>query len=137
MPETVRTDLVFKVKDTDVDKNLVFGWASVTKNAGGDVIADTQGDIIKSSEIEKGAYLFVKNSRMAGEMHQKMGVGTLIESMVFTKEKQEALGIAKGSMQEGWWVGFEVTPEVFAKVKSGEYKDFSIGGRGKRKTIED
>ena len=134
MPETVRTDLVFKVKDTDVEKNLVFGWASVTKNAGGDVIADTQGDIIKSSEIEKGAYLFVKNSRMAGEMHEKMGVGTLVESMVFTKEKQAALGI---SVQEGWWVGFEVTPEVFAKVKSGVYKDFSIGGRGKRKVIED
>lgn len=133
--KVTKADIVFKVTETNVDKRLVFGWASIAKTAAGETIEDTQGDVIKVEELEKGAYLFVKNSRQAGEMHVRMGVGTMVESMVFTKEKQKALGIEKGSMPEGWWVGFEVTQEVFDKVKDGTYSDFSIGGRGKRKVI--
>jgi len=126
-----------KFKTFDTDKRQVFGWASVVKTKDGEVIEDTQGDIITVDEMEKGAYSFVKTSRKAGEMHERIGVGTLVESMVFTKEKQKALGISKGSMPEGWWVGFEVDADVFAKVKDGTYSAFSIGGTGKRKEIED
>jgi len=126
-----------KFKSFDTEKRQVFGWASIVKTKDGEVIKDTQNDVITVDELEKGAYTFVKTSRVAGEMHEKIGVGTLVESMVFTKEKQEALGIAKGTMPEGWWVGFEVDGDVFEKVKSGEYSAFSIGGTGKRKMIED
>lgn len=133
--KVTKASFLFKVKETNVDKRLVFGWASIAKTASGEIIEDTQGDIIQVDELEKGAYRFVKNSRQASEMHVRMGVGTMVESMVFTKEKQQALGIAEGSMAEGWWVGFEVSQEVFDKVKDGTYSDFSIGGRGKRKVI--
>jgi len=129
------THLLLKFKETNTDKNLVFGWASVAETSDGSVVKDLQDDIIKVEELEKGAYRFVKNSRTAGEMHERIGVGSLVESMVFTKDKQKALGIPEGTMPVGWWVGFEVTPDVFAKIKSGEYKAFSIGGRGQRTKV--
>lgn len=132
-----RGDIIFKVGEMNEEKRLVFGWASMSKTKTGESIVDTQGDIIQPDELEKGAYLFVKNSRVASEMHEKMGVGRLVESMVFTKEKQAALGIPEGQMPIGWWVGFEVDADIFEKVKDGTYSAFSIGGRGQRKEIED
>lgn len=132
-----KSSLIFKVDSTSEDKNLVFGWASVIDKGNGEAIVDTQGDVIYEGELEKGAYRFVKTSRQAGEMHERIGVGTLVESMVFTKEKQKALGIPEGSMPVGWWIGFEVDPDVFSKIKDGTYKAFSIGGKGRRKEIGD
>lgn len=110
------------------DQNLVFGWAYVSENTG-EAVVDYQGDSISESELEKAFYDFVINARNAGEMHKALA-GTLVECMVFTKEKQAALGIDLGMV--GAWVGFKLNPDVFAKVKSGEYKMLSIGGRAKR-----
>lgn len=135
--DEVDTSIIFKFKDINADKRQVFGWAYVANSADGSVVVDHSGDVVKIDELEKASYEFVKSSRKAGEMHERIGVGTLIESMIFTKEKQELLGIEKGYIHEGWWVGFEVEQEVFDKIKSGEYKAFSIGGTGKRRVIED
>ena len=49
------------------------------------------------------------------------------------EEKQEAIGIPPGTLPVGWWIGFHVTdPEVWEKVKNGEYSMFSIGGEAER-----
>lgn len=118
----------------DADQNMVFGWASVIEKEDGTPIVDSQGDVLHADELEKAAYKFVLEVRKAGEMHRTIeGVGDLVESVVLTKAKREAMGIAPGA--SGWWVGFKVAPEIFAKVKSGEYGGFSIGGRGVRKEI--
>ena len=118
----------------DEAQNLVFGWASVIENPDGSPVVDSQGDVLLPDELEKAAYKFVLEVRKAGEMHRTIeGVGQLVESVVMTKEKRAALGIQGGPT--GWWVGFKVSPEVFAKVKSGEYPAFSIGGKGTRKEI--
>lgn len=118
----------------DADQNMVFGWASVTEKEDGTPIVDSQGDVLQADELEKAAYKFVLEVRKAGEMHRRIeGVGELVESVVLTKAKREAMGLPAGV--SGWWVGFKVAPEIFAKVKSGEYGGFSIGGRGVRKEI--
>jgi cation transport regulator ChaB len=120
---------------TDAGQNLVFGWASVIEKDGQPVV-DLQGDVIRPAELEKSAYAFVHDVRVAGEMHKRIGVGSLVESVVLTKEKQAAMGIPEdANIPVGWWIGMKVDPEVFAKVKSGEYNAFSIGGLGKRKDI--
>lgn len=119
---------------TDADQNMVFGWASVIEKEDGTPIVDSQGDVLQADELEKAAYKFVLEVRKAGEMHRRIeGVGELVESVVLTKAKREAMGLTPGV--SGWWVGFKVAPEIFAKVKSGEYGGFSIGGRGLRKEI--
>ena len=72
-------------------------------------------------------YDFVLNSRRGDEMHDFKTKAHCIESVVFTKEKQDAIGIDLGF--EGAWVGFYVSDdELWAKVKDGTYPMFSIAG---------
>lgn len=121
---------ISKMKD---DQHLVFGWANVSLTADGDVPLDWQGDITAPEVLEKAAYQYVLKYRTAGEMHEGDAVGYMVESCMFTKQKMEAMGIPEGIVPEGWWIGFYIPdPEVVAKVKSGEYKMFSIQGRAKR-----
>ena len=128
----------FKVMKSDDDKKQVFGWASVAVRVGGKVIEDFQEDIIEIEELENAAYNYVADFGTAGEMHERGGVGRLIESMVFTKEKATAMGIPDGYMPEGWWVGFKITDdEVWQKIKDGTYSMFSIEGTASREEIQD
>ncbi len=115
------------------DQQLIFGWASVIEEKGVTVI-DYEGDIISEIELEKAFYDFVLNTRAAGEMHIDKNAGQLVECIVFTKEKQKALNINLGKV--GVWVGFKVNKDVFAKVKDGTYKMFSIGGIGVRTSVD-
>lgn len=125
------------ITKVDDEQRLVFGWLSVSQDENGNLIIDHQGDIIEPDELERMAYDFVLEARRAGEMHKRWeGVGRLVESMVFTPEKMEALGIPPGTLPVGWWVGFRIDDdEVWAKVKSGEYRAFSIGGTGIREEV--
>lgn len=121
--------LTAKIEKMDEDQNLVFGWFSVIEKDGEPVV-DSQGDVITENELEKAMYDFVLNARAAGEMHMRKDAGKLIECMVFTKQKQELMGIDLGFI--GAWGGFKLDDDTFAKVKSGEYEMFSIGGTGTR-----
>lgn len=117
----------------DEDQHLVFGWASVISENERPCV-DAQGDVIGAEELEKSAYEFVLTSRKAGSMHQKIGIGKLVESVVLTKSKQQALGIDLG--REGWFVGFKIEDEsVWRKIKSGELGALSIHGRAHRAEI--
>ncbi|PWK07506.1 XkdF-like putative serine protease domain-containing protein [Tumebacillus permanentifrigoris] len=122
------------ITKTDTEKQMVFGWLSVSVTAEGVQVIDLHGDIIEEHELEAAAYDFVLHARIAGEMHERFeGIGRLVESTVFTAEKQRAWGIPEGIMPIGWWVGFKIDdPDVWAKVKSGEYGAFSIGGKAIR-----
>ena len=122
---------------SDADKQLVFGWASVAVRVTGEVIEDWQEDVIDISDLEKAVYDYTANFGTAGEMHQRGGVGKLVESVVFTKEKAAAMGIPADILPEGWWVGFHISDtEVWQKIKSGEYTMFSIEGTGVREKIQ-
>lgn len=112
------------------ERQIVFGWASVAE------IEDSQGDVIPLEELEKAAYEYVLNSREGGEMHETIGVAKLIESMVFTPEKLKSLGLKEDATKHGWFVGFKVEDAAaWEKIKSGEYKMFSIGGSARRKKV--
>lgn len=69
-----------------------------------------------------------------GDMHTEVGKGRLVESFVFTAEKQDILKIDLGLV--GWWTGFKVdSPELWAAHKRGERPEFSIGGRAARMPV--
>lgn len=125
-------DIQFSISKTEPDKKRIFGWAYVS-HKDGEQIVDHSGEVISEGELEEAFYKFVQNSRKAGEMHISKDAGKLIEMIVFTKEKQEALGIDLGKI--GAWVGFQLNDEVYEKVKSGDYKMLSIGGRGRKEDI--
>lgn len=113
------------------DQMLVYGWASVTEKDG-QIVVDSQDDVITTDDLVKAAHEFVLSSRRHADMHMAGShVGDIVESLVFTADVQKALGIDLG--QIGWFIGVKVSdPAVWKRIKSGEYKAFSIGGTGKR-----
>jgi len=124
------------VVKSDDDKKLVFGWASVSARVEGEPVVDYQNDMIELDELEAAAYEYAVAFSNAGEMHQRGGVGRLVESVVFTKEKAAAMRLPEGFLPKGWWVGFKITDdEVWAKIKTGEYNMFSIEGTAKRQAV--
>ncbi|MBR1760252.1 MAG: hypothetical protein IJ741_03630 [Schwartzia sp.] len=138
MNQTAILKADFAIKKAVEDKRLAFGWASVANFEDGSVVVDSDDDVIDIGTLEKAAYKYVRLYRSGGEMHERGAVAELVESIVFTKEKAQALGIPDGIIPEGWWVGFFVTDEVvWEKVKSGEYAMFSIGGKAQRVEVEE
>jgi hypothetical protein len=118
-------------------EGLVSGWANVSKNVDGTNTFDWQGDYIPPETLEKAAIGFMLNSRASGVMHMGESKGIVVESIVFTKEKQTALGIPEGSMPEGWFITVKVLDSnVFEKVKTGQLRMFSIQGIAKRTAID-
>lgn len=127
-----------EISKMDTDKRQVFGWASVVE-VNGEPVHDLQGDIISADEIEKAAYTYVQKSRKGGDNHRRNGdephhASDMIESMMFTPEKIEKMGLAPGSVPTGWWVGYQVhDDDLWQEVKKGKRTNFSIHGRGKRR----
>ncbi len=128
----------FKIEKSNDEKMLAFGWASVAVRADGEQIEDWDGDIIDPETLEEAAYNYVRLYRDGGEMHERGGVAELVESVVFTLEKQRAMGIPEGTLPVGWWIGFKVLDaDVWEKVKNGTYSMFSIEGEATRVEVSE
>lgn len=141
MPDIEAHGLISKI---DADKRLVFGWAYVSHDNAGNVMVDKSGEFIDDyDELEKAAYDFVLRSRRGGIDHERSDYGpviksTMIESMVLTPEKCQAIGIQPGTVPSGWWVGFRVEDDdAWQMVKRGERMAFSIHGTGVKKEVAD
>ena len=94
---------------------IVFGFFNVTELDGSPVV-DYDNDIFESLALEK-----------ADPEHDKKPIGVLVESMFFSKEKQDLFGIDLNGV--GWWGGFKIfDKKVWEDVKSGKLSMFSIGG---------
>ncbi len=131
-----------EISKVDLDKRQVFGWSYISHNTDGTVSIDKSGDFISEvEELEKSAYQFMLKSRTGGADHKRSDdgprvVSKMIESMVFTPEKEKMLGLSKGTLPSGWWVGFQVDDDqTWDRVKSGELTSFSIHGSGTRKSV--
>lgn len=123
----------FKVAKANDSEGLVSGWANVAVNADGSLPLDWQGDIIRPETLEKAAINFMMDYRGSGAMHEGDSKGIVVESIVFTKEKQAAIGIPEGTIPEGWFITVKILdPVVFEQVKNGTFKMFSIQGHAKR-----
>lgn len=128
----------FKIQKFNEDQQVVFGWASVSKDINGQLLQDWQGDIIEPEDLEKAAFDFVLNFRDTGERHNPSlrKKGKLVSSIVFTEDVQKALNIPPGTVPVGWFVGFHIDdPKTWQEVKKGKYQMFSIEGKGIRTPI--
>lgn len=130
----------FEIMKSDDDQRLVFGWASITEDEDGKPLIDMQKDMIDEDDLEQAAYAYVLNFRDTGEEHLEgfRKKGKLVESCVFTNEKQKAMGLKPGTLPVGWWVGFYIEDEdAWRKIKNGTYRMFSIEGKAQRVPVED
>lgn len=130
----------FNIMKTDDEKRLIFGWANVAITADGEQVVDHQNDMIDPEDLEEAVYSYVLNFRDGGEEHipKLRKKARMVESVMFTKEKMEAMGIPEGIVPEGWWIGFYVDDDAaWEKVKNGTYQMFSVEGQGVREEVED
>lgn len=128
-------DVILKA---DNEQKIVYGWAYVTHDKDGQVVVDKSGEFVDDiEEIEKTAVRFMLESRKGDVDHTNVHKTDIVESMVFTPDKMAAMGIAKGTMPSGWWIGVKCNDEVWADYKAGKYTSFSIHGKGVRKQVTD
>lgn len=119
----------FVVRKADDEQQLVFGWANVAKLTDGTVVVDAHGDYIEVEDLEAAAYEHVLKFRATGEQHRGDVKGQLVESLMVTEEKLEAMGLAKDALPQGWWVGYRIDDDdLWESVKKGKYRSFSIQG---------
>lgn len=125
---------IVKIAATDEDRRLVFGWASVAVDKAGNVVEDSQGDVLDPGDLETAAYQFVSDFGDANAMHAGPDVDRVVESIYVDPAKLAKMGLdPSGAPHSGWWVGFRVDDQAaWDGVKSGKYGAFSIEGAGQR-----
>ena len=133
-----KLDTVAKV---DEAQGLVYGWASVVVTKAGELVEDRQGDVIDPADLDSAMIEFMLDHRAANEMHEGAPIGTVVESVVVSPAKLEAMGFAPelaATAPVGAWIGVKMDPgsDTFAKVISGELQMFSIEGTGERVEIQ-
>lgn len=128
MPEVTITAEIAKVND---EERMVYGFASVAKD-GDTVLTDRQGDRINEVELVKMAHRFIKGSRHGKVMHAGKPMAEVVESIVLRPEVAKALGL-ENFTKTAWVIGMKVHDDnTWSRVKKGELRAFSIGGKGKR-----
>ena len=122
-----------QVTKMDTEQRIVYGFASVISKDGVPIV-DRQGDIITAQELEKAASEFMLGTRTGLTMHKGEPTTTIIHSFPMTDETKKAYQIE--SPYEAWLIAVKVhDDETWERVKQGELKDFSIGGRAQRKDV--
>lgn len=127
-----------EIEKLDDEQQNMFGWFYKSHHPDGTLFLDRQQDFCDDVDVlEKTAYDFVLTSREGDVMHLEVPVSDMIESMVFTPEKLEKMGVPEGILPTGWWGGFHVNDQsVWEDVKKGKYSMFSIGGTGVREKVD-
>lgn len=117
----------FVIEKMREDQRIVYGWASVSEQ-NGQLVTDAHGDTIDTQELVAAAHNFMKQSRVGKAMHTGRPIAEVVESVVFTPELQQQLGI--DLQKSGWFIGVQVHDAgVWERVKKGELRAFSIGGQ--------
>jgi len=124
-----------EISKVDVDRRLVYGWASVIEEKG-EPVTDSHDDQISLDELQAAAHDFIDNARVGKLMHRGRQVARIVESVVFSTDVQKALGIDLEKV--GWFIAMKIEDEdVWKQVKAGELKAFSIGGLAAREEIKE
>lgn len=126
-------EIACEVLKVDEQLGLVFGWALVCTEDGQPYV-DLQDDHVPEATMLRAAAGFADGARVAKEMHSGGQAGTVPFVFPMTADIAKALGLQ--TRRTGMIVGMRPGPEMLAKFRSGEYRGFSIGGRGRRRRVE-
>ena len=109
----------------DEERRLVYG---VIAESG---MVDAQGDVMSAQTIEDMAHDFMIRFRRFDERHNWRQVAAMpVESWIFREDVTLFGQLIKAV---SWVIGVKVFDDgIWQKVRSGDYRAFSIGGRGVR-----
>ncbi|PHS61189.1 MAG: hypothetical protein COB09_18550 [Thalassobium sp.] len=116
-----------RVDKIDSELRLVFGWGQVCKSNGEDYF-DTDNQHIPEQVALEGWNVFMQEETVMKACHEGEPMGSVRFAYPLSLDLAKSLDIdTKG--KSGVLVTVYVSDdETLAKFKSGEYKDFSIGG---------
>lgn len=125
--------ITFRFAKLDDEKRIVTGWAAIASDADGKPIVDHQGDVLDIGNLEDAFIEAFADGGMAkgGEMHKRVGGADVVGHMVLSRDERIALGFGPGP--EGAIVKLRINDdEQWAKVKRGDYREFSMAGECER-----
>lgn len=139
MQQDVEFSVELEKRALDEDLRLVGGYAYVSK-AGGVLLHDTQGDAIDAEVLREAVHEFIKGGRTMGVMHTRgpdgeaIPGGEVVEMAVFAGDFRPP-GMARDI--DALWIVTKVNDDaIWRMVKSGDFRGFSIGGRGVKEAVE-
>ena len=125
----------------DNSQHLLFGWAYIAKDKNNEQMIDHSGEFVKEADfvdLETAIYAFNMAFRDSDIRHSCVAKGTLVESMVFTKEKMEKMGIPEGIVPLGVWVGFHFSDdEDWNEIRKMSSPMFSLFGSATKEIEEE
>jgi hypothetical protein len=111
----------YQICKRDTAARRIFGFA-VTGNGNG--IENPQGYSVTEKDLELAVYEFMLtlSTATAGQPV------SIIESCVFTEEKQQAIGIPPGILPPfAYWIGFEIhDPSIWEMILQSDFPVFTI-----------
>ena len=112
----------YKICKKDNGKHRVFGYAIIGN--GEKEIESQLGYSVSAKDFELAIYEFIRNMP-TNDMSNPVRI---IESCVFTKEKQQAIGIPIGILPPlAYWIGLEIYDKsIWEMIKSSEFPVFAI-----------
>lgn len=123
------------------ENNLIFGWSYVRETKEGKQVIDHSGEFTKAEnfkDMELATYAYNLAYRQADRQHDLIPKGYLIESIVFTKEKMEKMGIPEGIVPESVWMGFYFPDDNdYQEIKKMEHPMFSMYGSVTKELVEE
>lgn len=132
-PPAVKVYTPIEVTKFAEEKRLAYGWFTVIEKDG-EVVVDSQGDIITEDELLRLVHGFSMGSRAAKVMHGGRRVGDVVELLCLTRDVQKALG--RELDRAGAFGAMKIySDEAWKRFKSGELQGFSWGGFAGRKRV--
>jgi hypothetical protein len=115
----------------DNERQVVLGEVLVPSPA-----VDSQGDWLTPEDIEQAAHDYMMTARIVGSEHGEAIDAVPVESYIAPQDMTFQSPSGPMTVTKGTWLmAVKVkSSEQWAKVKSGEYSGFSIGGVGERET---
>lgn len=95
---------------------------------------DSQGDVVSREEIRNAAHRFLEHYNTLNLMHERPTTVAVVESFIAPQDLQLGGQIVRSGT---WLLGAHVNDaDVWAKVKSGHYRGFSIEGYAERVPVD-
>jgi hypothetical protein len=121
------------IAKADEERQVVYGVVLEPE------LADFEGDIIDSDEIEKAAHQFLKEARVIKFRHKDvLKDATPVESYIAPVDMTLDGPNGKQKVRKGSWVlGVHVEDQaMWSDIKAKKLNAFSVGGRGYRTPVE-
>lgn len=121
----VRKEIRCPIFKADAERRLVYSVIAEPDTV------DAQGDVMTAETIEAMAHDFMLYSRKYDERHDWRAVDAApVESWI---QREATVLLGEAIKAYSWIIGVKVFADhIWQKVLSGEYRSFSIGGRGVR-----